>query len=102
MPTLDLDDVTIAYDIAGDPDAPPVVLMAGCGGPAAGWFAIGPALTAAGFRVVTFDHRGMAPSSSPPAPYSVADLVADAVGLVHHLCLRARRVARYSHGGMGA
>jgi pimeloyl-ACP methyl ester carboxylesterase len=53
MPTLDLDDVTIAYDIAGDPDAPPVVLMAGCGGPAAGWFAIVPALTAAGCRVVT-------------------------------------------------
>jgi thioesterase CepJ len=99
MPTLDLHDVTIAYDIAGEPDAPAVVLIAGCGGPAAGWFAIIPPLTAAGYRVVTFDNRGMAPSSSPPAPYLVADFVADTLRLCDHLDIDTALFAGHSMGG---
>src|SRR5436190_19962679 len=88
VPTVDLESVTIAYDVYAsddpDPDAEAIVLICGCGGPAAGWFGIVPALTAAGYRVVTFDNRGMAPSSSPPAPYTLADLLADTRGLGDH------------------
>ena len=36
-----------------------------------------PALVAAGYQVVTFDNRGVEPSSSPPAPYSVEGMAAD-------------------------
>jgi len=99
MPTVDLENVTIAYDVTGEPAAPPVVLVAGCGGPAAGWFAIVPALIAAGYRVVTFDNRGMAPSSSPPAPYAVADFVADTLGLCDHLGIERASFAGHSMGG---
>ena len=48
------------------------VLIAGCGQPALAWqVGVVPALVAAGYRVVIYDNRGVAPSSSPPAPYSV-------------------------------
>jgi thioesterase CepJ len=103
MPTVDLEHVTIAYDVYdtadANPDAEAVVLIAGCGAPAAGWFGIVPALTAAGYRVVTFDNRGMAPSSSPPAPYAVADLVADTLGLCDHLDVLTATFVGHSMGG---
>lgn len=44
-----------------------------------------PRLTAAGYAVATFDNRGVAPSSSPPAPYSVEVMAADTVALLDHL-----------------
>jgi thioesterase CepJ len=103
MPTVDLEHVTIAYDVydAADPnpDAETIVLICGCGGPAVGWFGIVPALTAAGYRAVTFDNRGMAPSSSPPAPYAVADLVTDTLGLCDHMGVSTATFVGHSMGG---
>jgi pimeloyl-ACP methyl ester carboxylesterase len=98
MPEVELDDVTIAYEVSGEGE--PVVLVCGCGQPAIAWHqGLVPALTAAGYQVVTFDNRGIAPSSSPPAPYSIAGLTADTVGLLDHLGLGAVRVAGHSMGG---
>ena len=98
MPEVALDDVTIAYEVTGEGE--PIVLVCGCGQPAIAWHVgVAPLLTAAGYQVVTFDNRGIAPSSSPPAPYSVDDLVADAIGLLDHLELGAVRVAGHSMGG---
>ena len=106
MPTVDLDHITIAYDVydADDVhdanlDAETIVLICGCGAPAVGWFGIIPPLTAAGYRVVTFDNRGVAPSSSPPAPYSVADLVADTLGLCDRLDIVRATFVGHSMGG---
>lgn len=100
MELLTLDDVTIAFDVTGDPDAEPIVLVCGCGEPAVAWhLEIVPALVAAGYRVVTFDNRGVAPSSSPPAPYTVAQMVDDAIALVDHLDIGAARFAGHSMGG---
>ena len=68
--------------------------------PAGAWqLGMVPALTAAGYRVVTFDNRGVAPSSSPPAPYTVDDMVQDTVGLLDHLGLSTVCIAGYSMGG---
>ncbi|HEV3281441.1 MAG TPA: alpha/beta hydrolase [Acidimicrobiales bacterium] len=93
-----LDGVTIAYDVHGAGE--PVVLVCGCGQPAVAWqLELVPALTAAGYQVVTFDNRGVSPSSSPPAPYSVDVLVADTLGLLDHLDLDHVRVAGHSMGG---
>jgi pimeloyl-ACP methyl ester carboxylesterase len=98
MPELTIDDVTLAYDLVGEGE--PVVLVAGCGQPALAWhLSLVPALVAAGYRVLTFDNRGVAPSSSPPAPYSVDDLVADTLGLLDHLGLESVRIAGHSMGG---
>ena len=100
MPEVQLAGATIAYDIAGPVSGEPVVLVCGLSQPAAAWqLAMVPALTAAGYQVVTFDNRGVAPSSSPPAPYTVDAMVEDTVGLLDHLGLGAVRMAGYSMGG---
>ena len=98
MPEVTIDGVTIAYDTVGEGE--PVVLVCGCGQPAVAWqLSLVPALSAAGYQVVTFDNRGVDPSSSPPPPYSVNDLVGDTVGLLDHLGLESVRVAGHSMGG---
>ena len=72
----DLGDVTLDYEVVGDGD--PVILVCGAGQPSIGWrLEVVPALNAAGFAALVFDSRGMPPSSSPPAPYSVPQLAAD-------------------------
>jgi pimeloyl-ACP methyl ester carboxylesterase len=99
VPTVDVGEVTIAYEVAGRDDDEPVVLVCGCGAPAIGWFAIVPPLVEAGYRVVTFDNRGMPPSSSPPAPYAVHGLVADTLALCDHLGIERARFVGHSMGG---
>ncbi len=100
MPVVELPGVTIAYDVFGPPTAEPVVLVCGLSQPAGAWqLTLVPALVEAGYRVVTFDNRGVAPSSSPPAPYTVDEMVDDTVGLLDHLGLGAVRIAGYSMGG---
>jgi pimeloyl-ACP methyl ester carboxylesterase len=100
MPTVDLSGVTIAYDVFGPDSGAPVLLVCGLSQPAVGWhFAMVPALTEAGYQVVTFDNRGVAPSSAPPAPYTIDQMVDDTVGLLDHLGLDAVHIAGYSMGG---
>lgn len=100
MPTVTVGPVTLDFDVAGDPEAEPVVLICGCGQPAVAWqVGVAPALLAAGYRVVTFDNRGVAPSSSPPAPYTVQDLVDDSLGLLDHLGIGTARMVGHSMGG---
>jgi thioesterase CepJ len=100
MPEAALDDVTIAYDEFGDEADTPVVLIAGCGQPAVAWqVGVVPALVAAGYRIVTFDNRGYAPSSSPPAPYSVAQMADDTLALLDHLQIANAHVVGHSLGG---
>ncbi len=98
MPEVDTGEATIAYDVFGAGD--PVVLVAGCGQPAVAWqLSAVPILTQAGYQVVTFDNRGVSPSSSPPAPYSIDAMVDDTVGLLDHLGLGTVRIAGHSMGG---
>jgi pimeloyl-ACP methyl ester carboxylesterase len=99
MPEVDLGDVTLAYDVQGDGD--PVVLVAGCGQPALAWhLGVVDCLVDAGHRVVTFDNRGVEPSSAPEAPYTIDQMVGDTLGLLDHLGLTGPiRLAGHSMGG---
>ena len=91
--------VRLAYDVHGEGD--PVLLICGTGQPAFSWglFQV-PALTAAGYQVVTFDNRGMAPSDAPSGPYTVQGMADDAAALIEHLDLGPCRVAGYSLGAL--
>ncbi len=100
MPEVSLPGVTIAYDVFGPSSGEPVVLVCGLSQPALAWhFAMVPALTEAGYQVVTFDNRGVAPSSAPPHPYTIDEMVQDTVGLLDHLGLDAVHIVGYSMGG---
>jgi pimeloyl-ACP methyl ester carboxylesterase len=99
VPELSVDGVRLVYEVAGEGD--PVLLVCGTGQPAMSWqlFQV-PALTAAGYQVVTYDNRGMAPSDAPPAPYTVPQLAGDAAALIEHLELGPTRVAGLSLGAL--
>jgi thioesterase CepJ len=79
----------------------PLLLIAGCGQPALAWhLSLAPTLARAGYAVATFDNRGVAPSSSPPAPYTVEEMAADALLLLDHLGWDGPvRIAGHSLGG---
>ena len=99
MPEVVANGATLAYEVHGEGE--PLVLIAGCGQPAAAWdISLVPPLVAAGYAVVTFDNRGVAPSSSPPAPYRVDDMAADTLALLDHLGMEGPvRIAGHSMGG---
>jgi pimeloyl-ACP methyl ester carboxylesterase len=99
VPEADLGDVTLAYEVVGEGE--PVVLVAGLGQPAIAWhLELVPALVRAGYQVVTFDNRGVPPSSAPPSPYSIGQMVTDTLGLLDHLGFdEPVRMAGHSMGG---
>jgi pimeloyl-ACP methyl ester carboxylesterase len=92
-------DIRLSYEISGRGD--PVLLVCGTGQRSFTWqlFQV-PALTGAGYRVVTFDNRGIPPSDCPPAPYSVKEMAEDAAGLIEELDLAPCRVAGLSLGAL--
>jgi len=97
MPFLSCNGVRLAYEIAGEGD--PVLLVMGSAARGRVWSAHQvPALVAAGYRVVTFDNRGVEPSDVPPGPYRLDDLVDDTVALVEGLGLAPCRIAGVSMG----
>ncbi len=99
MPDVEVNGIRLAYDVHGEGNAETVLLVCGTGQPAFSWsFTQVPALTAAGYRVVTFDNRGMAPSEVPPPPYCVDDMVSDAAGLIEALGIGPCLVAGTSLG----
>lgn len=59
---------------------------------------IGPRFTAAGFRLVTVEYRGIPPSTVPPGYYTVDQLTADLIALLDQCELAPVRVYGYSLG----
>jgi pimeloyl-ACP methyl ester carboxylesterase len=97
VPEANVKGIKVVYDVFGDGE--PILLVCGTGQRAFTWqlFQV-PALTAAGYRVVTFDNRGVPPSDAPSGPYTVQLLAEDAAALIEHLDLAPCRVAGLSLG----
>jgi pimeloyl-ACP methyl ester carboxylesterase len=64
-----LPDGFMHYEMGGPADGPPVVLVAGFSSPYSVWDRTFEGLTAAGFRVVRYDHFGRGLSDRPDARY---------------------------------
>jgi pimeloyl-ACP methyl ester carboxylesterase len=99
MPTAAVNGIDVSYEIHGEGE--PIVLVCGTGQRADSWSFLGMVTEPVeqGYQVITFDNRGMAPTSCPTGPYSVEMMAADTVGLIEHLGLSDVRVAGISLGG---
>lgn len=123
MPSLAVNGLNLEYEVAGDPSAPPILLIMGLGMPAAAWpEGLVALLVRQGFRVIRFDNRDCGGSSrvhpterSTPlpmaiarallrlpvtAPYTLDDMAFDAEGLLDALGIRRVHVVGVSMGGM--
>lgn len=91
-------EVVVSHRVTGTGD--PVVLVMGTGATGRVWHLHQvPALVDAGFRVVTFDHRGIGASPAETAyDFELADLVDDVAGLVTRLGLAPCRMVGFSLG----
>jgi proline iminopeptidase len=122
MPFASANGLSIAYECDGDPAGAPMVLVMGLGMPLVFWpdeFVA--SLAAHGFRLVRFDNRdcghstrlaGRGPVNLPaalaramlglpvPAPYTLADMADDSVGLLDALGIRQAHFVGVSMGGM--
>ncbi|MET8572320.1 alpha/beta hydrolase [Streptomyces sp. NPDC004783] len=92
--------VTLSYDIYGPEDGPVVVLVPGQHQASLFEDMQVPHLTKAGYRVVTFDLRGVAPSEETPPPYTVELLGEDLAAFNEALGLGACAYIGYSVGAM--
>lgn len=90
----------ISLGVTKSGDGPTVLLNGGLGMPSMVWDMCGltTALVDAGFSVITYNARGLAPSSAPPPPYSIADLAGDAEALLDHFDVTDAIVIGYSMG----
>jgi pimeloyl-ACP methyl ester carboxylesterase len=99
MPRAVVNGINLSYDDYGSGD--PVVLITGSGATGKMWTPHQvPALTAAGFRVITVDNRGMPPSDLCLEGFTLHDMVADTVGLIKLLDIGPCRVVGFSLGAM--
>ncbi|MFE3256825.1 alpha/beta fold hydrolase [Nocardia sp. NPDC059091] len=94
MPLATVNGISLNYQVKGDRSkgtdvkgsAPLVVMIMGTGSGGRVWeLHQVPALVAAGFRVCTFDNRGIAPSFESPAGITIEDLVRDTAALIEFL-----------------
>jgi pimeloyl-ACP methyl ester carboxylesterase len=107
----------ICYRVEGPADGPPLLLIAGLGIDLTSWpQRMVDGFTGGGFRVIRFDNRDVGRSSTMTTPppgrlrqllarprpdaYDLADMAADAHGLLEHLGVERVHLVGMSMGGM--
>ncbi len=101
MPKVQLNGLTTNYQIDGEEGTKgTIVLVNGLADDLTSWGFQVPALVAAGYKVLSFDNRGIGQSDRPAGPYSSRQLADDAKALVDHLGLRDFHMMGVSMGGM--
>ncbi|MDC0739315.1 3-oxoadipate enol-lactonase [Cognatishimia sp. SS12] len=101
MQVFETGSVHLHWSEAGDAAGTPVVFINSLGTDLRLWDGVLPHL-APGLRVLRFDKRGHGLSSCPPAPYALADLVADTEALLEARGIRNCILVGCSIGGMMA
>jgi pimeloyl-ACP methyl ester carboxylesterase len=122
MPNVEANGIRIEYEAFGDPDGSPIILIMGLVTQMIGWpDRFCEMLSAGGHRVIRFDNRDVGLSSKMAhlgapdvyktvadhragvpvaAPYLLADMAADTIGLMDALGIGAAHVCGLSMGGM--
>ncbi len=99
MSTADVNGISINYRLEGE-GTETVVLVNGLADDLESWGYQTPALLDAGFRVLTFDNRGVGESDKPAGPYSTKLFAQDTKALVDSLGLSDFHLLGVSMGGM--
>jgi len=99
VPHAQVNGIRLFYEETGALDAPPLVLIMGWGGDHTAWALQAPAFAAA-HRVIALDNRGAGQSDAPEAPYTIAGMAGDVVGLMDALGIRRAHICGASMGGM--
>ncbi|QPF84638.1 alpha/beta fold hydrolase [Bradyrhizobium genosp. L] len=92
----------LSLRIGGPEQGKPVLLCHSILTSSAIWHRQAIALAARGHRVLALDSRGHGQSEAPRGPYSMDDLVADAVAVLDHFSIAKAHVIGVSQGGMTA
>lgn len=120
MPFAPAGDIELFYDTTGDPEDPPVVLVAGLGQQMIGWeLSAVEDLAERGHCVIRFDNRDVGLSSkldgepdlmaalsaavmgaTPDVPYRLSDMAGDIAAVLDHLGMERAHVVGVSMGGM--
>ena len=99
MPVVTVNGIDIDYLLEGEgPET--IVMVNGLADEKESWGFQTPDLVAAGYRVLTFDNRGVGKSSMPPGPYTTALFAEDTKALVDELGLTGFHMIGTSMGGM--
>jgi 3-oxoadipate enol-lactonase len=99
MPHVDLNGVSLHYQLSGLADGPVVMFSCSLGTTMEMWK---PQLAAfeRDFKVLRYDMRGHGLSSTPAGPYTIAQLGNDVVALLDHLGVQRMNLCGLSIGGM--
>jgi pimeloyl-ACP methyl ester carboxylesterase len=122
MPTVQANNIEIAYEDHGDPSHPVIMLIMGFGAQLTLWpIELVDALVAQGFRVIRYDNRDVGLSQKftgvkapgpvkltllgkigfrPKVPYSLGDMADDGAGLMDVLGIAQAHIVGGSMGGM--
>ena len=98
--TATINGAELYYEVHGDPDGQPVLLLHGGLGNAEWWVNLAPVLVAAGYRVVAMDSRGHGRSAWGDLPITYEQMAADALGLLDHLGIAKTDVVGWSDGAI--
>jgi pimeloyl-ACP methyl ester carboxylesterase len=99
MPRIMINGINLSFDEYGS--GKPVVLVTGSGARGRMWTLHQvPTLTAAGYRVITIDNRGMPPTDVCEGGFTINDMVDDTFGLIEHLGIGPCRIVGFSLGAM--
>ncbi|WP_159450491.1 alpha/beta fold hydrolase [Bradyrhizobium mercantei] len=92
----------LSVRIGGPEHGVPVLLCHSILTSSAIWHREALALAARGYRVLALDSRGHGQSAAPRGPYTMDDLVADAIAVLDHFGIARSHVIGVSQGGMTA
>src|ERR1039457_2361954 len=99
MPSKLVNGINLSFDEYGSGES--VVLVTGSGARGRMWTPHQvPALTAAGYRAITIDNRGMPPTDVCSEGFTIDDMAADTAGLIELLKIAPCRIVGFSLGGM--
>jgi 3-oxoadipate enol-lactonase len=93
------DGTRIHYDVSGRRDGSPVLMIQGLGADSRGW-AMQRARFGRDHCVITVDNRGVGRSDTPPGPYDLVEMAADALACLDAAGVERAHVMGASMGGV--